>query len=322
MPNLKLKIVSVTITLFVFQAKAIAQADTEIGNVLAKSHVVIAMQPGTVFTDCANCPEMVVIPAGKFMMGSQDSEIGRQKHESPVHLVDIAKPYALGRFEITRGQFALFSNETRYKSDEGCWAIEGGKYTDSAIRNWHDTGYLQQDNHPAACISWIDARAYTEWLSKKTGKHYRLPSESEWEYAARGNTTSARYWGDSADQACRYANVMDSTGKTGVPNVQWGHNCTDGFAFTAPVGSKLPNPFGLYDMLGNVWEWTEDSYHDNYIGAPSDGSAWTIDGKNRVIRGGSWLNRGKHVRVAERATDEATDHDNFTGFRIVRMLQD
>lgn len=113
---------------------------------------------------------------------------------------------------------------------------------------------------------------------------------------------------------------MDATGRAAFSSIQWGHNCTDGYAYTAPAGSKEPNPFGLYDMLGNVWEWTEDRYHDNYKGAPTDGSAWITGGKNRVIRGGSWLNRDKHVRVAERDSDEATDHDNFTGFRIARML--
>lgn len=290
------------------------------GNARPKSRTDAAMEPGTVFVDCKNCPEMVVIPAGGFVMGSLNSEIGRQGNESPVHQVDIARPFALGKFEITRKQFALFVNEAGYAPTKGCWAIEGGKYTDSKVLNWRDTGYPQQDDHPAACISWNDAKAYTEWLSQKTGKNYRLPSEAEWEYAARGNTTSARYWGDNPDQACGYANVMDKTGRTIVPGVQWGLDCTDGFAYTAPVGGKKPNPFGLHDMLGNVWEWTADRYHDNYNGAPDDGSAWTSGGKDRVLRGGSWLNRDGHIRAAERNPDEATDHDNFTGFRVTRTL--
>ena len=316
----KLKIRMNFLILFLFQFLAIAQAGSVNGASQTMPSNQITIKPGTVFTDCDNCPEMVVIPEGNFMMGSRASEIGRQNHESPVHPVHISKPFAIGKFEITRGQFAIFSKETGYKSEEGCWTIKDGKYGDNPERNWHDTGFLQQDNHPAVCISWKDATRYIEWLSNKTGKEYRLPSESEWEYAARGNTNSARYWGDSPENACRYANVMDSTGKSKVANVQWRHNCNDGFAFTAPVGSKKPNPFGLYDMLGNVWEWTQDSYHDSYTGAPGDGSAWTRDGKDRVIRGGSWLNREQHVRVAERASDEPTDHDNFTGFRVARTI--
>jgi formylglycine-generating enzyme required for sulfatase activity len=278
------------------------------------------MVTGSIFIDCNNCPEMVIIPAGQLMMGSANTESGRQNNESPVHNVNIAKPFALGKFEITRGQFARFADESGYTPTRGCWAMEKGKYTASTTLNWRGTGYAQQNNHPAACISWHDAKAYTKWLSNMTGKHYRLPSEAEWEYAARGDTTSARYWGENPDQACNYANVMDTTGRAEVPGVQWGHNCTDGFSYTAPVGGRKPNPFGLYDMLGNVMEWTEDSYHDSYNGAPDDGSPWTKGGKDRVLRGGSWLNRPGQVRAAVRNPDEATDHDNFTGFRVVRLI--
>lgn len=278
------------------------------------------LKPGTVFTDCTTCPEMVVMPPGTFMMGSSPSETERQTNEGPVHSVTLDKPFALGKFEITRGQYARFVDETGHHSGNGCWAIEAGDYTDSPVRNWRDPNFPQQDNHPAVCLNWLDAQAFVQWLSKKTGKHYRLPSEAEWEYAARGNTTSTRFWGNDPDQACDYANVMDTTGKEQVPNVDWRHNCTDGHAYTAPVGSKKPNAFGLYDMLGNVWEWMEDSYHSNYRGAPTDGSAWIAGGKEPVIRGGSWLNKVHYVRVAERSTDESTDHDNFTGFRVARDL--
>jgi formylglycine-generating enzyme len=282
----------------------------------------VGMKAGAVFTDCATCPEMVVIPSGTFMMGSLPTEGDRHENEGPRHSVSISKSYALGKLEITRGQYAMFVTETGHSTGNGCFAIEDGIYTDSPIRNWQDTHYPQQDNHPAACISWHDATAYIEWLSKKTGKHYRLPSEAEWEYAARGNTTSARFWGDDPDQACDYASVMDTIGKAQVPGVNWkNHNCTDGNAYTAPAGSKKPNPFGLYDMLGNVWEWTADHFHDNYEGAPTDGSAWISGGQDPVLRGGSWLDHVMLLRVAERNADESTDHDNFTGFRVVRELQ-
>jgi formylglycine-generating enzyme len=287
---------------------------------IASCHAETITPANTRLIDCPDCPEMMIIPAGSFIMGSPVTEDGRKANEYPMHLVSIAHAFAIGKFEITRGQFAEFVHATGQILNDGCWAMENGKYTDSPVRNWRDPSYPQADNHPAACISWHEAQAYTAWLSQKTGNHYRLPSEAEWEYAARGNRHTARYWGESADQACDYANVMDTTGRAEVPNVQWGHHCTDGFVFTAPVGSKKPNPFGLYDMLGNVWEWVEDSYHDTYHGAPNDGSAWVGNGKDPVIRGGSWLNREQRVRSAERNSDEATDHDNFTGFRVVRDL--
>ncbi|MEW6312540.1 MAG: formylglycine-generating enzyme family protein [Pseudomonadota bacterium] len=275
---------------------------------------------GTVFADCAQCPEMVAIPAGSFVMGSSPTEVTRKKNESPSHRVTIMHTFALGKFEVTRGQYAAFIEASGYQPEAGCWAMENGQYTDSPVRGWRNPSFAQEDNHPAACVSWNDAQSYAAWLSKKTGAKYRLPTEAEWEYAARAGTTTARYWGETSEQACDYANLMDAAGKQEVPNVKWGENCTDGYAYTAPVGSHKPNPFGLHDMLGNVWEWTEDSYHDSYDGAPADGSAWVQGGKDRVIRGGSWLNRASHVRAAERNADEPTDHDNFTGFRVVREL--
>jgi len=274
-----------------------------------------------IFRDCPTCPEMVIIPAGRFNMGSPDSENERGDDEGPVHRVKISA-FALGKTEITRGQFAAFVKDTKYSVEGNCRTLEGSKFEKRNGRNWRDLCFLQTSRHPAACINWNDAQAYAKWMSHKTGKHYRLPTEAEWEYAARGHTVTARYWGDSPDKACKYANVADKTAKEKIPGAQsWMlHNCTDGFAFTAPAGRFKANSFGLKDMLGNVWEWTEDSFHVSYKEAPADGKAWEGDGKQRVIRGGSWNSGPNHVRAAKRGRDTPTRRLSNIGFRMARTL--
>lgn len=159
-----------------------------------------ALQAGHIFRDCPSCPEMVVIPSGIFNMGSPDSEAGRGDDEGPVHLVIVAT-FALGKTEITRGQFAAFVKKTKYSTGDKCWMLDGGKFSER-IGNWREPGYSQDNQHPVACINWNDAKAYAEWMSRKTGKKYRLPTEAEWEYAARGKTSAARYWGNNPDEAC------------------------------------------------------------------------------------------------------------------------
>lgn len=273
-----------------------------------------------IFSDCPGCPKMVVIPGGNFIMGSPVAEIGRREDGDPVHRVTIAS-FALGKTEITRGQFSEFVKATGYRAGNKCWTIDDGKYEDRS-GNWGRVGYMQDNSHPVVCINWNDARAYTKWLSLKTGKMYRLPSEAEWEYAARGNTTGARYWGDSPATACTYANTADLTAKELIrASAAWKvHNCKDGFAYTAPVGSFQANAYGLNDMLGNVWEWVEDSYHKNYQGAPADGSAWLNEDKNHVLRGGSWYDAPRYVRSAGRDKAAATRRYDNIGFRVARML--
>jgi len=280
-----------------------------------------APKAGKIFRDCPSCPEMVVIPSGSFDMGSPDSEAGRDKDEGPVHRVNVAT-FALGKTEITRGQFAAFVNKTNYSTGDKCWTLEGGKYEERS-GNWSKPGYSQDDKHPVACINWNDAKAYAEWMSRKTGKQYRLPTEAEWEYAAHGNTSTSRYWGDNPDQACGYANVADKTAQAQIHGASssWSvHNCTDGFAYTAPVGRFKANAFRLKDMLGNVWEWTEDSYHDSYNDAPTDGSVWQGNGAKYVLRGGSWNNEPQNVRAAIRYGNKPALRFSSFGFRLARML--
>jgi sulfatase modifying factor 1 len=280
-----------------------------------------APKAGHIFRDCPDCPEMVVIPSGGFDMGSPDAEEGRGDDESPVHSVKIAA-FALGRTEITRGQFAEFVKSTGYVTGDKCWTLENGKYEERK-GDWREPGYPQDDKHPVACINWNDALAYAEWMSQKTGKQYRLPTEAEWEYAARGKTKTARYWGNNPDKACRYANGADKTAQATIQgSSSWSvHQCTDGFAYTAPVGRFKPNAYGLYDMLGNVWEWTEDSYHDSYQGAPAVGSVWQGDGAKRVLRGGSWNNSPRNVRAAVRYPSKPDVRFSSFGFRLASTLK-
>ena len=182
------------------------------------------------------------------------------------------------------------------------------------------TGFPQTDRDPAVCVNWADARAYVAWLSEKTGKSYRLLSESEWEYAARGGTRTSRHWGESASGQCGYANGADRTAK-GRYSGWTVAECDDGHVWTAPVGTFKANGFGLHDVLGNVWEWVEDCWNDSYSGAPSDGSAWESGNcGRRVLRGGSWVNQPRNLRSAYRLRLVTGLRLSDTGFRVARTL--
>jgi formylglycine-generating enzyme required for sulfatase activity len=266
----------------------------------------------------------VVVPAGSFTMGSPDSEKRRASDEGPLHQVTIPAAFAVSRFEITRGQFARFVQATNRQMSGGCyvWDDIENKVKEDSGRSWRDPGFPQSDDHPVVCVSFEDAKAYVEWLAKQTGKAYRLLSEAEWEYAARAGTTTARYWGEGEGQACAYANVADRRGKAAHPWWTWTtFDCDDGYAETAPVGNYKPNAFGLHDMLGNAWEWTQDCWNESYQGAPSNGAAWqSADCGLRVVCGGSWSDRPDVVRSANRGRDWATDRGDDRGFRVARTL--
>lgn len=304
-------------SIFLMWASAQAATQHQANKTPSPPH---ASKAGTKFRDCPACPEMVAIPAGIFNMGAPASEQDRDGDEGPVHRVKVAA-FALGKTEITRSQFAEFVKQTKYDAGDKCLTLADGKF---AERNgsWRKPGYPQNDDHPVSCINWNDARAYAKWLSRKTGKQYRLPTEAEWEYAARAKTLSSRYWGDNPDLACLYANVTDQTAKSQIPNtLAWrAHGCDDRYAYTAPVGRFKANAFGLKDMLGNVWEWTEDVYHDSYAGAPADGRAWQGSDDYHALRGGSWNSDPQNVRAAVRNSNKATLRFSFFGFRLARNL--
>jgi len=276
-------------------------------------------EPVESFKDCDVCPEMVMVPAGSFQMGSPSSERGRGDNEGPVHRVTIPRALAVGKYEVTKGEFALFVSATGYSVGSACWTYEGGTWEERSGRMWLDPGFRQSDRDPMVCVSWDDARAYTEWLSRQTGKPYRLLSEAEWEYAARAGTTTARSWGEDSAAACTFANVYDRTGKSVNGFDLATHACNDGVAHTAAAGNYKANGFGLHDMLGNVWEWTADCWNDSYTGAPSDGGAWTQGTcERRVLRGGSWDNGPGFVRSANRSGYGIGTRANGVGFRVAR----
>jgi formylglycine-generating enzyme required for sulfatase activity len=286
-----------------------------------------ALHPRDSFKECDGCPEMVVLPAGAFTMGSPENEQGRFSDESPRHVVTFARPFAVGKFEITVDQFSAFVKETAYDAGSKCLTLEEGKSAVRDGRSWRNPGYPQTSSHPAACVNWHDAKAYLGWLTKKAGKQYRLLTEAEWEYAARATTTpgsASRYtFGDDDSAMCRYGNVADKTARQTIPGAStWTiYPCSDGYAYAAPVGTFAANAFGLYDVHGNVREWTEDCYNIGYNGAPTDGSPWLAgDCDHRVVRGSMWGSSPANVRLALRLKDPNDTRSQDIGFRIARTM--
>jgi formylglycine-generating enzyme required for sulfatase activity len=271
----------------------LAQRGSRIALVTGSGHSV-----GTTFRDCLDvCPEMVVIPAGRFMMGSPDDDKGRGEGESLLHEVRIAYSFAVGKYPVTRGEWRQFVKATGHREDPpGCI---GAHY-------WENPGYSQDDRHPVVCITWDDATSYATWLAAKTGHQYRLLSEAEYEYVNRAGSMSRYFWGDSEGDLCRYANGGDTS------------FCKSEYAHTSPVGHFQPNRFGLYDTTGNVREWVQDRYHA-YGRAPGDGRPWEDGREGRVLRGGSWYysDDASAFRAAKRYL-RAHGADNDIGFRVAR----
>ena len=254
-------------------------------------------RPGALFRDCSTCPEMVVVPVGSFMMGSSVSE-----EEGPRHRVTIGSPFAVGVHEVTFAEW------------DGCVRAGGcGGYRPD------DEGW-GRGSRPVIHVSWNDAQGYVQWLSRETGVRYRLLSEAQWEYVARAGTTTARYWGESETGQCRNGNGYDRTAHAEFAYAQPA-TCSDGYVYTAPVGSFQPNAFGLYDVLGNVHEWTDDCWNDDYSGTPSDGSAFqTGECSLRVLRGSTWLSIPGLLRSAYRGRDQAGNREDIFGFRVARII--
>jgi sulfatase modifying factor 1 len=295
-----------------------------------------AYEPGQAFRDCPNgCPEMVVVPAGTYLMGSPAADLRQALNgiEQPRHRVTIRHAFAVGRFEVTREEYAQFAQETRLHDPDGCNVHEPPNWPKKAGLSWHTTPYPQTGRDPVVCVSWDEAKAYTQWLSRKTGHSYRLLSEAEWEYVARAGTTTQAFWGDDEKRACEHGNGVDLTLVGKFPETNWevpaprNPNpgrvlpCHDNHVFTAPVGSYKPNAFGLYDTAGNVFEWVADCWSANYDGAPIHGSPRTDgDCTERVNRGGGWDSNPTGLRSAYRWNDPTWLHVADLGFRIAREL--
>ena len=285
---------------------------------------------------------MLTIPAGHFTMGSSDAETAIEQaqtmhtgnkqdddfapREKPQHEVQV-RSFKLSKYLVTRGDYAKFVKATGYKAP-GCWAYNFAaspiKFAQSATTDWRSPGFPQTDRDPVVCVSYQDAVAYITWYSAKTGRTYRLPSEAEMEYATRAGTTTSRFWGNEVALQCKYANGSDLTiterFKGRVPK-WYGAPCNDGYLMTSPVGTFAANPWNLFDMLGNVYELVEDCWHDNYAGAPTDGSAWVSGAcRDRTLRGGSSSPHPGSMRSASRVMMRADVRTIFGGFRIARTL--
>ena len=259
---------------------------------------------GDVFRDCDVCPEMVVVPAGSFKMGSPETEEGRRENEGPQRQVTIGYAFAVGVYEVTWDEW------------DACVQAGGcGGYVPE------DFGY-GRGRRPVLNVSWDDAWQYVDWLTEQTGEDYRLPSEAEWEYVARAGTGTARYWGESGQDQCRYANGYDSSSHA---ELEWDFlnpvGCRDREVKTAPVGSYRPNAFGVYDVLGNAEEWVDDCDNDSYEGAPTDGHPWySGDCSRRMVRGGAYDDDAEDLRSAQRDS-WSLGLQTFMGFRVARSLR-
>jgi len=272
-------------------------------------------------------PDMVTIPSGEFMMG------GIRSNEQPKHKVSI-NSFKMSKYETTVKEFRQFVQATDYQAKPTCWVWhevteEHSWGIDAQKGDWKTPKYAPSDDHPVMCVSWEDAKTYAKWLSEKTNKTYRLPSEAEWEYAARAETTSDYYFGNDTNKLCEYANILDISGVAALKRDynlnKNGVACNDGAEYTSAVGKYKPNAYGLYDMIGNVGEYTLDCEHNDYIGAPTDGSAW-VDGCNKerpmiIRRGGAYGAKAIHVRSENRAHAGITNPSSLgEGFRLVEDI--
>ncbi|GAB2175700.1 hypothetical protein DLREEDagr8_12580 [Dongia sp. agr-C8] len=279
-------------------------------------------KPGQVIRDCADCPEMVVVPSGTFVMGAANGETGTYTNESPQRQVAI-RAFAVAKYEVTIGDYAAFLQQSGYDNGAGCYIDTINVAPGVNFRNPGFSGYAPGSRDAAVCIDWNAAQAYAAWLSKKTGKRYRLLTEAEFEYATRAGSTGFFPWGIDANQACAFANIADVTAM-GAPWWQAGYtgvNCSDGASYTTSVGRYQPNAFGLYDMIGNVAEWVADCYFDGYASAPTDGSAVDVAGcQQRALRGGSWGSNPYLSRSAARVYAGPSARVTVYGFRVARDL--
>jgi sulfatase modifying factor 1 len=287
--------------------------------------------------------KLTLVPSGEFMMGggesAEDTTVFFKKNygmdsltadfskgEHPQHRVRITKPFYLGTYHVTRGQFRQFVKDSGYKTDAekgenpGAWGWDPEKkrFGFNEDYSWRNAGFQQTDEHPVVNVSWNDAVAFCKWLSGKEGKTYELPSEAQWEYACRAGTTTRYYSGDDPETLAKVGNVADATAKAKFPDWTCTIKATDGYVFTAPVGQFKPNAFGLYDMHGNAWQWCSDWFggEDYYGKSPADDPKGPDIGGFRVLRGGSWYYGPFYSRSARRDCSRPDYRLNFAGFRV------
>lgn len=267
---------------------------------VAKPVDLATLKPRDEFRDCDTCPRMIVIPAGTYERGATEEDLAKlgvpkefAAFHMPKHTVVIDRPFALGKFKVTRREFAAFLSESDYKIPKGCFYNDGQQWRPDPAQSWDATRFPQTDRDPVLCVSSDDLQAYLNWLSRKTGRDYRLPSETEWEHAARGGTKTPYYWGESVTDVCLFGNIGDLSAKErfGWPESV---SCRDNHVYTAPVGSFQANPFGLFDMIGNAREVLADCRNNTYEASPRDSSAWRT-GNGAKDRALAWLEYAKQL---------------------------
>jgi formylglycine-generating enzyme required for sulfatase activity len=287
--------------------------------------------PAAAARDCETCPALALVPPGQFMLGSAPDapELDAATGESPAVELSFSRPFLVSKREITVGEFRRFVAATGARFAPGCRVWSGGQWVQDHDRGWQDPGFAgaPRDDEPVVCVSWDDARAYAEWLSAESGKRYRLPSEAEWEYVARGGTSFPRYWGehDSREDlalslACDNANVYDVSAVDAL-RLPWPNaRCSDGAPALGPVAQYKPNAFGVYDIIGNAREWVMDCYTASYAGRPPDARAWTWQGgcELKGVRGGSWASRPRDARAPARGAEPTGHRQSDLGFRVAR----
>jgi sulfatase modifying factor 1 len=268
--------------------------------------------------------KLVSVPAGKFLMGSPKEESERGDDEEQ-HPVEITRPFLVGKYEVTVGQFKAFVKDAGYRTEaekdgKGGRAFDGKEFIQKPEYTWRNLYIPQSDDDPVVVVTWGDAVAFCDWLSKKEGKTYRLPTESEWEYACRAGTTTRFYNGDKEDDLRAVGNIADASLKRKWLAVTWTMSWDDGFPYTSPVGKFAPNAFGLHDTLGNAWEWCSDWYHKDYPQGATRDPQGAATGTLRVTRGGAWSTQPKFCRSAFRDWHEPGYRSDCVGFRVVQVL--
>ncbi|MFK7958296.1 MAG: formylglycine-generating enzyme family protein [Lysobacterales bacterium] len=296
-----------------------------LGGLVGAAETVSLVQ-GSMFKECDQCPPMVVIPKGTFLMGFDGGE--DERYEGPEHEVTIANSFAAGMFPVTVGQFAYFVEQTQHQSS-GCWIWDGVSAHFDEQASWSNPGYGKPPTpeQPVVCVNWTDADAYVSWLAEQTDQPYRLLSEAEWEYLAWAGDRHGRFaWGDDPAEVCLHANVFDRAAAAAFPDAKLKPApCDDGFPGVAPVGQFRPNALGVYDMIGNSWEWVQDCYVMPYPdNVPVDGQALIVDGAacdRRGVRGGSWITALERQRPTFRGRDPENLRSRVFGLRVGRDLR-
>lgn len=316
---------------------SVAIALTFLASLAGQGGVTGAHSKQPAIQDCSSCPKMIVIEGGMATIGSPKDEKDRHPWEALQHQVAVSK-FAIGETEVTRGQYAEFAVATNRSSEGGCLTFGDAQDLQSDLdagASWKHAGFDQSDDHPVVCVSWADAQAYSSWLSEKTGQTYRLPTGAEWEHAARGGKLTAYSWGDDVALGCKSMNGGDITMGNGLPQLAAEYReafdsgrttsvlvpCEDGYVFTSPVRAFAPNGFGLFDVLGNAWEWVTDCGDETPTAQHRDDTATSPSTcmRNRA-HGGSWDDWPVDLRLADSHRLDSTSRRNDTGFRLVREL--